>query len=64
MLFSGIQSIEVDNEEMEEFFMNKKLFYRKKSFLPNEYLIMKNSLYPNNSALGKFSSKLDCILPI
>lgn len=64
VLFSGTQSLEVDNEEMEEFFMNKKLFYRKKSFLPNEYLIIKNSLYPNNSALGKFSAKLDCILPI
>ena len=34
------------------------------NFKPNQYIILKDAVNPNHTAMGRFSKELDCIVPI
>ncbi len=63
-LYAGSTCISVDSHLVDEFYANKRLPYKEATFKPNQYLILKDSLNPNHTAMGRFSKELDCIVPI
>lgn len=65
-LYSGTSIISVDSHLVDEFYQNKRLAYKDPSipFKPNQYLILKDSMNPNHTAMGRYSKELDCIVPI
>jgi PhoH-like ATPase len=65
-LYSGTLTINVDPHLVDEFYANKRLAYKDPvtPFRPNQYVILKDSVNPNHTAMGRYSKELDCIVPI
>jgi PhoH-like ATPase len=51
---------------VDEFYQQKRLAYKEGSqpLKPNQYIILKDALNPNHTAMGRYSKELDCIVPI
>src|ERR1019366_7929740 len=65
-LYSGAMTLSVDAHLVDEFYQSKRLAYKDAStlFKPNQYLILKDSVNPNHTAMGRYSRELDVIVPI
>lgn len=65
-LYSGTLTLSVESHLIDEFYENKKLAEKSlhHSLKANQYLILKDNLNPNHTALGRFSKELECIVPI
>lgn len=63
-LYSGTLTLSVDAHLIDEFYQTKKLIYKDFTFKPNQYAILKDSLNPNHTAMGRYSKELDCIVPV
>lgn len=65
-LYTGTTTLNVDSHLVDEFYSQKRLVYPEASrlFKPNQYIIMKDSVNPNHTAMGRYSRELDCIVPI
>ena len=65
-LYTGTLTITVDAHLVDEFYSTKRLQYPESSrlFKPNQYLIIKDSMNSNHTAMGRYSKELDSIVPI
>jgi PhoH-like ATPase len=65
-LYTGTTSLNLDAQQLDEFYQNKKLKVKDSMqlFKPNQYFILKNPVNPNHTGLARFSKELDCIVPI
>ncbi|MEK6704734.1 MAG: PhoH family protein [Bdellovibrionota bacterium] len=65
-LYSGEASINVDATTIDEFYQNKRSPKTSidAALKPNQYVILKDSVNPNHTAMGRFSKELDCIVPL
>lgn len=65
-LYSGVTTVNIEPHLVDEFYSQKRLAYPNASqaFKPNQYLILKDSVNPNHTAMGRYSKELDCIVPI
>jgi PhoH-like ATPase len=65
-LYSGTLTISIDSHLVDEFYQNKRLSHKEgnQTFKPNQYIILKDSVNPNHTAMGRFSKELDCIVPL
>ena len=65
-LYTGTLTISVDAHLVDEFYSTKRLQYPEASrlFKPNQYLIIKDSMNANHTAMGRYSRELDCIVPV
>lgn len=65
-LYSGTTVLSVQSHWVDEFYQNKRLPKEAANFTfkPNQYVILKDSINPNHTAMGRFSKELDCIVPV
>lgn len=65
-LYTGTLTVNVDAHLVDEFYSTKRLQIpdSAKKFKPNQYLIIKDSVNPAHTAMGRYSKDLDCIVPI
>lgn len=65
-LYTGTTIVAVDAHLVDEFYSNKRLPYPEaaKLFKPNQYVILKDSLNPNHTAMARYSKELDCLVPV
>lgn len=65
-LYTGTSVIPIDAHLVDEFYSQKRLPVKEiNAFLkPNQYVILKDSINPNHTAMARFSKELDCLVPI
>jgi PhoH-like ATPase len=65
-LYSGTLTVNVDSHLVDEFYANKRLNYKDPAhpFYPNQYVILKDAVNPNHTAMGRYSKELDAIVPV
>lgn len=65
-LYSGVITIETDAHLVDEFYSQKRLINQEitKGLKCNQYIILKDNLNPNHTAMGRYSKELDCLVPI
>ncbi len=63
-LYSGVATLNVEARLVDEFYQNKRLPYKETPLKPNQYVILKDAVNPNHTAMGRFSKELDCLVPI
>ncbi len=63
-LYEGYQEIEITPGEIDKFFQNKKIEMPNFKLKANQYVIMKDKLNANHSAIGRYDQKEACIMPI
>ncbi len=65
-LYSGVTSILVDGQIVDEFYQNKKLMPLKfvHTLKANQYVILKDALNANHTAVGRYSKELQGIVSI
>src|SRR3954470_11698290 len=63
-LYSGTLTLSIDSHRVDEFYQNKRLTYKEGNqvFKPNQYVILKDLVNPNHTAMGRFSKELDCVV--
>jgi PhoH-like ATPase len=62
-LYEGYLELEIKPEQMDAFYKEKKIAIDAKLYA-NQYVIMKNSANPNQSAIGRFSMQEQSIVPL
>lgn len=65
-LYTGTSIISIDAHLVDEFYSQKRLPVKDMNvFLkPNQYVILKDSINPNHTAMARYSKELDCLVPI
>ncbi len=65
-LYTGTVTLNVDAHMVDEFYQNKRLPYKEgtQTFKPNQYIILRDSVNPNHTAMGRYSKELDCLVPL
>jgi PhoH-like ATPase len=64
-LYAGTSTLTVDASRVDEFYQQKRLAWKEGQALkPNQYVILKDALNPNHTAMGRFSKELDAIVPL
>jgi PhoH-like ATPase len=65
-LYTGVTTLNVDAHLVDEFYANKRLPYPEgaRLFKANQYVILKDSVNPNHTAMGRYSKELDCLVPV
>jgi len=65
-LYAGTAVLSVDAAMVDEFYAQKKLIYKDAAtqLKPNQYVILKDSVNPAHTAMGRYSRQLDSIVPI
>jgi PhoH-like ATPase len=65
-LYTGVQTLSVDAAMVDEFYANKKLTYPDSArvFKPNQYVILKDSVNANHTAMARYSKELECLVPV
>lgn len=63
-LYSGVQTLSIDGEAVDEFYANKKLQYKQAKLLANQYVLMKDAGNPTHTAMGRYNKEIDCIVPL
>jgi PhoH-like ATPase len=63
-LYEGYLELPLSSTEIDQFYAEKKLVLPQAKLLANQYLIMKNVNNPNQSALGRYSSREKAIVPL
>lgn len=63
-LYEGYQEIEVNPNEIDIFYKDKKLPYAESKLMANQYVILKDTSNPNHSAIGRFSFAEKSIVPL
>jgi len=67
--YTGESTLNVDSHFVDEFYSQKKLSVESlklsgPALHGNQYIILKDSLNPNHTAMGRFSKELNCIVPL
>jgi PhoH-like ATPase len=63
-LYEGYLEIDVEQAEIDMFFKSKKLVPTNHKLMANQYVIMKDKLNPNHSAVGRYSLAEQSIVPL
>jgi PhoH-like ATPase len=65
-LYAGTLNLSVDSHLVDEFYQHKRLSYKDpgQQFKANQYLIIKDSVNPNHTAMGRYSKELDAVVPL
>jgi PhoH-like ATPase len=63
-LYAGTQTLNIAAHQVDEFYQNKRLVLKDAGLKPNQYVILKDEVNPNHTAMGRFSKELDCIVPV
>lgn len=63
-LYSGVTTLNVDPEAVDEFYAQKKLQMKDLNLRANQYIILKDSTNPHHTAMGRYSKEIECIVPI
>ncbi len=63
-LYEGYQEIEVNPNEIDTFYKEKKLPAGESKLMANQYVILKDTSNPNHSAIGRFSFAEKAIVPL
>ncbi len=65
-LYAGTTTVTLDAHLVDEFYSQKRLARPQgtQNIKPNQYVILKDSVNPNHTAMGRFSKELDAIVPI
>ena len=65
-LYTGTTTLTIDAHLVDEFYSQKRLVLpdASKTLKPNQYIILKDSVNPNHTAMGRYSKELDCIVPV
>ena len=65
-LYSGTITLNVDATLIDEFYAQKRIQIKEVSqpLKANQYLIIKDSINPTHTAMGRYSKDLDCIVPL
>lgn len=63
-LYSGVTTLNVDPEVVDEFYAHKKVQLKDSHLRANQYLILKDSMNPNHTAMGRYNKEIDCVVPL
>jgi PhoH-like ATPase len=65
-LYTGTITLNVEAHMVDEFYQNKRLAHKEgtQTFKPNQYVILRDSVNPNHTAMGRYSKELDCLVPL
>lgn len=63
-LYEGYQEIELTPEMIDRFYKEKKIVPGDMKLQSNQYVIMKDASNPNHSAIGRFSTKDQAVVPL
>lgn len=63
-LYAGLKEITVEASMIDSFYKNKMLRYDKEKILSNQYVILKDVGNENHSAVGRFSTQEQAIVPL
>ncbi len=63
-LYSGVLTMNVPPEAVDEFYAQKKLQLKDHHMKPNQYVILKDSTNPHHTAMARYNKEIDCIVPI
>ncbi len=63
-LYDGYLEIELNPEQIDSFFRNKKLEITEPKLYANQYVIMKDAANPNHSAVGRYNELVKAIVPL
>lgn len=69
-LYTGYSTLNIDGNLIDSFYSQKRLILKdvkdikEQSLKPNQYLILKDAVNPNHTAMGRYSKELDCIVPL
>ena len=65
-LYSGTVTLNVEATLIDEFYAQKRIQIKEVSqpLKANQYLIIKDSINPTHTAMGRYSKDLDCIVPL
>jgi len=65
-LYAGTATVTAEAHQVDEFYQNKRLarFESMPTLKPNQYVILKDGVNPNHTAMGRYSKELDCIVPV
>ncbi|MDR3608716.1 MAG: PhoH family protein [Oligoflexia bacterium] len=63
-LYAGTITLPIAAHQVDEFYQNKRLVLKEANLKPNQYVILKDEVNPNHTAMGRFSKELDCIVPV
>ncbi|HRK01905.1 MAG TPA: PhoH family protein [Oligoflexia bacterium] len=63
-LYSGVATLQVPPEVVDEFYAQKKVQLKDHHLRANQYVIMKDSTNPHHTAMGRFNREIDCIVPL
>lgn len=62
-MYEGYLELEITSQEIDSFYQNKR-YEPKIKLLGNQYLIMKDASNPNHSAIGRYSSRDNAVVPL
>lgn len=64
-MYTGIKEVDLEPSQIDSFYKNKSLSLEGEvRLLANQYVIMKDRSSPNHSAIGRYSEKDGCIVPL
>ena len=71
-LYAGTSVLTVESHLVDEFYAQKRLALsqvvptndKDGAIKPNQYVILKDAVNPNHTAMGRYSKELDCIVPV
>ena len=63
-LFSGMSVIDVANHEVDLFYANGRIVPPDPYYAPNEFVLIRDESNPSHTAMGRFCTEQECILPI
>ncbi|MFN8791877.1 MAG: PhoH family protein [Bdellovibrionales bacterium] len=63
-MYEGYQEIELNPEQIDAFYRNKRLDYTEVKLIANQYVIMKDKSNPNHSAIARYSFQEQALVPL
>ena len=63
-LYSGMSIIDADSHEVDLFYANGKMIPPDPYYAPNEFVLIRDANNPSHTAMGRFCTDQECILPI
>jgi PhoH-like ATPase len=63
-LYEGYLELEISQEQMDQFYRQRRLELSGPKLLANQYVIMRSQINANQSALGRYSQKEQAVVPL
>lgn len=63
-LYSGVGTLNVQPEVVDEFYAQKKVQLKEVRLQANQYVILRDSMNPHHTAMGRYNREIDCIVPL